>query len=186
MRGGAQAAVGGASGRGGAPPARRGGSNGIPWGPLGHTQGGSAPKGPCRSGPSEAGLPPQVGTRPSPPVVPSVAHRSGPLPTRLRVHTGNPRLCPSPPAHSSHLLLHPSHRGFFLPPNSQAHWLLRPLLGQPPPRTRPSGVAGSSHLPWIPPKRCLLRRPLPTTPPQRPPVCPGPGREGVWDVAGAP
>lgn len=68
-----------------------------------------------------------------------------------------PQCCPSPQS-----------QGLLAPPNSQAHWLLRPR-----PRTRPSGAAG----PLPPAADPAESRP----PPQRPPVCPrGPGR--TWQV----
>lgn len=153
-----------------APPGvegRPGPGEGIPWGPLGQTWTGSAPKAPAGLGPSEAGLPPQVGTRPWSHVVPSAVLRPGPLSTRLRVHSGNPPLCPPPPVHGSHPLLHPSHRGCLRPPTPKHTGSSGPGPGHAPP-----GRRGPSHRPRIAPNSGL---------PQRPPVCPrGPGR--TWPV----
>lgn len=157
-------AAGGASRRGGAPRAWRG-----------HPLGASRPdvdwlssKGPCRSGPLRGGAAPSGGHTalvpcgpqccPSPrsPIYPPPGSQREP--TSLPP-TSRPRLPPPPP---------PQSQGLLAPPNSQAHWLLRPW-----PRTRPSGAAG----PLPPAADPAESRP----PPQRPPVCPrGPGR--TWQV----
>lgn len=130
-----------------APPGvegRPGPGEGIPWGPLGQTWTGSAPKAPAGLGPSEAGLPPQVGTRPWSHVVPSAvlrpSHR-GCLRPPTPKHTGSSGPGPghAPPGRRG-----PSHRPR-IAPNSG--------LPQRPP-VCPRGPGRT----WPVPRQCLRHR----------------------------